>query len=243
MSGASVFISYRRSNGSELAEVMRAYLEAIGFDVFMDGRAARSGHFDEALLGAIKSHQNFLLICSPGCFDGCTDNADDWLRREIRSALACHRNIVPVEMPGFVWPKDGDLPLDIQDIRRHGAFKYVHDHWVDTQPKFLTHFRRGGFWRETFSDWFLLAAIGMLLLSLSADLFVSPSAESWRSPMTWRADEIRANFVTSIEGLFALLAVGCGVVSIIRSRGKERFCWVSLGVTVLGSILVALSIS
>ena len=83
----------------------------------------------------------------------------------------------------------------------------------------------------------------MLLLSLSADLFVSPSAESWRSPMTWRADEIRANFVTSIEGLFALLAVGCGVVSIIRSRGKERFCWVSLGVTVLGSILVALSIS
>gem|GEM_PF-7030715 len=83
----------------------------------------------------------------------------------------------------------------------------------------------------------------MMLLSLSADLFVSPSVESWLSPKTWSAHEIRVNFVKNIQGLFALLAVGCGVVSIIRSRGKERFCWVSLGVTVLGSILVALSIS
>ncbi len=148
----------------------------------------------------------------------------------------------PVEMPGFVWPKDGDLPLDIQDIRRHGAFKYVHDYSVDTQPKFLTHFRRGGFWLETFSDWFLLAALGMLLLSLSTDLFVSPSPEYWLSPMTWFDDEKRVNFVTSIRGLFALFAVGCGGVSIIRSRGKERFCWVSLGVSVLGLILVVLSI-
>ena len=40
---------------------------------------------------------------------------DDWVRIEISYALKLKKNIIPIMMPGFLWPEK--LPDDINEIR------------------------------------------------------------------------------------------------------------------------------
>jgi hypothetical protein len=121
-----VFIGYRRDDGASTARLIRSELRQRRFRVFLDVDDLRPGLFDDALLEHIEKCPNFILVLTPGSLDRCGDS-DDWLRREIGQAIETGRNIVPIMMPGFQFPKEDALPQEIRAIRRHQCLVYSNE--------------------------------------------------------------------------------------------------------------------
>ncbi|MDP6634080.1 MAG: toll/interleukin-1 receptor domain-containing protein [Phycisphaerae bacterium] len=137
----TVFISYRREDGSQTARLLRAELQQRGYQTFLDVDDLKPGHFDEALLNQIESARNFLLILSPNSLKRCS-NDRDWLRREIVHALKTKRNIIPVLMPEFEFPEPDELPEDIRPLSIHHGIQYNHDYF-DAMIKKLDRYLGG----------------------------------------------------------------------------------------------------
>jgi len=118
-----VFISYRRRGGDAQALFIREKLLQKGVRVFLDVTDLKKGYFDQALLTYIADAPNFIVIFSPHSLDRCEDEGD-WLRQEIARAVTTKRNIIPVIMAGFVFPRD--LPPDIKPMLRFQGVEYSH---------------------------------------------------------------------------------------------------------------------
>lgn len=110
----SVFISYRRDGGEYTAKILRDKLGELGYSVFFDVEALRSGDFNTKLYSVIDECDDFLLILSPGALDRCKSD-DDWVRREIEYALERGKNVVPILLRGFKFPDI--LPESIENVR------------------------------------------------------------------------------------------------------------------------------
>ncbi|MDZ4779882.1 MAG: toll/interleukin-1 receptor domain-containing protein [Planctomycetia bacterium] len=121
-----VFISYRRENGGQMAQLLHIALSARGYAPFMDVRDLGSGAFDEALERHIQAAEDFVVVLAPGSLDRCRDSAD-WLRREIALALASNLNIVPLLLDGFVMPSASEVPDDIAPLVMRHAVSYSHE--------------------------------------------------------------------------------------------------------------------
>ncbi len=133
----SVFISYRRSGGEYTAKILRDRLGELGYDVFFDIEALRSGDFNTKLYSVIDECKDFLMILSPDSLDRCV-NEDDWVRRELEYALEKGKNIVPILLRGFTFPKT--LPPTIDAIRyRNGieANSEFFDAFIEKLQDFL----------------------------------------------------------------------------------------------------------
>lgn len=78
-----VFVSYRRSNGSQLASLLKVHLQLRGFTVFIDVERLEAGKFDNNLLDSIRQAKHFLLVLTPSALDRCKhDNEQkDWVHR------------------------------------------------------------------------------------------------------------------------------------------------------------------
>ena len=109
-----LFISYRRDGGYELARLLYTSFKEAGLNPFFDVEELRSGPFDEKLYTYIEESENFVLVCSPGCLDRCS-NEGDWVKLEIEKAINSKKNIVPVMMKNFVFPDS--LPEEIEPLR------------------------------------------------------------------------------------------------------------------------------
>lgn len=110
----NIFISYRRDGGESTAKILRDKLESLGYQVFFDVESLRSGDFNTALYSVIDECEDFLLVLSPGALDRC-QSEDDWVRLEIEHALAKDKNIIPIMLRGFSFPKE--LPDSIDKLR------------------------------------------------------------------------------------------------------------------------------
>lgn len=78
-----VFVSYRRSNGSQLASLLKVHLQLRGFTVFIDVERLEAGKFDNNLLNSIKQAKHFILVLTPNTLDRCINDVDckDWVHR------------------------------------------------------------------------------------------------------------------------------------------------------------------
>lgn len=78
-----VFVSYRRSNGSQLASLLKVHLQLRGFSVFIDVERLEAGKFDNNLLQSIKQAKHFLLVLTPQALERCIEDAEckDWVHR------------------------------------------------------------------------------------------------------------------------------------------------------------------
>lgn len=112
-----IFISYRRQGGEDEAWKLKLFLERLGYLVFMDRDALRSGDFNEQLYRRIEECRDFLLICSPYVLDRCR-NEDDWVRKEITHAIQNKKNIIPVWLNGFDSSQMEDIPPELESLRR-----------------------------------------------------------------------------------------------------------------------------
>jgi hypothetical protein len=134
-----VFISYRRSSGSQTARVIRSEIQNRGYKVFLDVDDLRPGHFDESLINCIRNTTNFVIILSKGSLERCS-NVDDWLRKEILTAINNKKNIIPLLMPGFSLPKPEEIPQELRPLLVHHGINYSHEYFnamVDKLVSFL----------------------------------------------------------------------------------------------------------
>ncbi len=115
-----IFISYRRKGAKHLAMFIKRELIDRGYSVFLDLDSMRSGNFDEQIYRKIEDCTDMVVLLPPQAMDRCFKEGD-WLRLEIAHALQCGKNIIPVMMDGFSFPKK--LPADIAVIQRKQGFK------------------------------------------------------------------------------------------------------------------------
>jgi tetratricopeptide (TPR) repeat protein len=97
----TVFISYRRTNiGFALAVYQN--LTQQGYDVFLDYTGIDSGNFEQIIIENIKSRAHFIVILTLSALERVHE-PNDWLRREIETAIDLKRNIVPLTFENFDW--------------------------------------------------------------------------------------------------------------------------------------------
>lgn len=107
-----IFISYRRSS-FELANLIATRLKAAGYRVFFDLEAMDSGPFNKQLFQVIEECRDFVLVLPPNTLERCED-ADDWVRKEVLHALQNKKNIIPILLNGFQWPKT--MPSGMEEL-------------------------------------------------------------------------------------------------------------------------------
>lgn len=114
-----VFISYRRSTGEILAQLLYDRFSSDGYKVFFDVETMRNGKFNYQIYTMIDECDDFVLVLSENALNRCEDEKD-WVRLEIEYALQKGKNIIPVLARNFTFPDV--LPESIQNIRfYHGV--------------------------------------------------------------------------------------------------------------------------
>jgi hypothetical protein len=140
-----IFISYRRKGGFDSAKLLYDRLRLDGYSVSFDMDTLERGNFDSELESRVKKCRDFVVILNPSVFDRFYDPEcnprDDWVRREIACAIAEKKNIVPVTLDGFQWPKK-TLPPDVEELARKNGIdfnpKYFEAMYATLKQKFLT---------------------------------------------------------------------------------------------------------
>ena len=81
-----VFNSYRRSNGSNLASLIKKELDRKDLRVFLDVDNLEEGPFPENLLENMNS-RSFVLILTDSALDRCLNDlyVEDWVHKEVRT--------------------------------------------------------------------------------------------------------------------------------------------------------------
>ena len=81
----SLFNSYRRSNGSNLASLIKKELDRKDLRVFLDVDNLEEGPFPEILLENIKNSRSFVLILTESALDRCLNDlyVEDWVHKEV----------------------------------------------------------------------------------------------------------------------------------------------------------------
>ena len=160
-----VFISYRRDGGDMAAMYFYQALKERGYNVFYDLEVLRAGKFNEALFSSIQSCKDFVLILSPHALDRCND-PNDWVRKEIAEALRTKKNIVPVMLKGFEFPKQ--LPVDIEDVRYQNGLTCTTEYFVESINrlcgKYLNSKPVGR--KKTVNMWVPIAAVSMIAVAV-----------------------------------------------------------------------------
>ncbi|XP_072285215.1 NAD(+) hydrolase SARM1 [Pyxicephalus adspersus] len=136
--GPDVFISYRRSTGSQLASLLKVHLYLHGFSAFIDVEKLEAGKFEDKLIQSVISARNFVLVLSNGSLDKCMGDIDckDWVHKEIVTALNCGKNIVPVT-DHFEWPDPMSLPEDMRAVLKFNGIKWSHEYQDATVEKII----------------------------------------------------------------------------------------------------------
>ncbi|XP_022916162.1 NAD(+) hydrolase sarm1 isoform X2 [Onthophagus taurus] len=138
-----VFVSYRRSNGSQLASLLKVHLQLRGFSVFIDVERLEAGKFDNNLLQSIQKAKHFLLVLTPNALERCVGDVEkkDWVHREIVAALQAQCNIIPI-IDNFAWPETDVLPEDMRQVCHFNGVRWIHD-YQDACVDKLERFMRG----------------------------------------------------------------------------------------------------
>ncbi|XP_067010666.2 NAD(+) hydrolase sarm1 isoform X2 [Anabrus simplex] len=138
-----VFVSYRRSNGSQLASLLKVHLQLRGFTVFIDVERLEAGKFDNNLLQSIRQARHFLLVLTPKALERCISDVEckDWVHREIVCALQSQCNIIPI-IDNFQWPEPEELPEDMRAVCHFNGVRWIHD-YQDACVDKLERFMRG----------------------------------------------------------------------------------------------------
>ncbi|XP_051963343.1 NAD(+) hydrolase SARM1 [Xyrauchen texanus] len=136
--GPDVFISYRRTTGSQLASLLKVHLQLRGFSVFIDVEKLEAGRFEEKLITSVQRAHNFILVLSANALDKCMGDVamKDWVHKEIVTALNGKKNIIPVT-DNFIWPEPASLPEDMSTILKFNGIKWSHEYQEATIEKIL----------------------------------------------------------------------------------------------------------
>jgi hypothetical protein len=117
-----VFISYRRSDSTDRAHLVKEILKAKGYDeerIFLDTHSLHEGEFPENIQKALTNSKAFVLLISKNSIaqkgEGKTSEANtDYYYEEIRQALTLKLKFIPVLFDGLKIDTL-DFPEDIKN--------------------------------------------------------------------------------------------------------------------------------
>lgn len=136
----TVFISYRREVSSYIARAVFMDLRAHGYDVFMDVESINAGEFGRVIQHQIAARAHFVVILGPGSVERCVE-ADDWLRREIETALDHRRNIIPLLCDNFSFAASGRyLTGRLAQLANFNGVNVHHDYFDEAMTRLRTRF-------------------------------------------------------------------------------------------------------
>lgn len=197
-----IFISYRRDGGESTAKILRDKLTELGYTVFFDVESLRSGDFNKRLYSVIEECEDVLVVLSPGALDRCVSE-DDWVRLEIEHALKTGKNVVPVMLRGFIFPKT--LPESIEPLRYKNGLESNYqffDAFIEKLQEFLTARPRtirrlGGKRNSVFGAAILLA--GILIAACIAALFLFFPGKKRGYPSTRQETNLTDNLLYYVQ--------------------------------------------
>jgi tetratricopeptide (TPR) repeat protein len=137
----TVFLSYRRTNFPWALAIFKD-LTQHGYDVFFDYNGIDSGDFEQVILGNITARAHFLVLLTPSALERCHD-PEDWLRREIETALASQRNIVPIMLESFDFATPGlvnQLTGTLAGLRSYNGLRVPPDYFDAGMERLRTRF-------------------------------------------------------------------------------------------------------
>ena len=135
--GTDIFISYRRVGGQDVARGIDLALTGLGYkNVFFDFNSIQEGRFNTQILDAIYSCNDFILVLTNKSMNRCS-RKNDWVAREIRTALKYERHIIPVVVNGSFeeWP--WSFPRDLASIKSLQRFDFRTDFFFGASIKGL----------------------------------------------------------------------------------------------------------
>ncbi len=131
-----VFVSYRRDDAAHVTgRIADALAGRIGREnVFVDVDSVAPGEdFVRKIETTIRGADTFLAVIGAHWLSAATpqgqrriDLDGDFIRLEVRSALAAGVTVIPVLVDGAVMPRAEDLPEDIRQLVRHNAVLINH---------------------------------------------------------------------------------------------------------------------
>jgi tetratricopeptide (TPR) repeat protein len=132
----TVFISYRRTNFSWAMAIWQN-LTQHGYDVFIDYQGIASGDFETAILENIRSRAHFVIVLTPSALERCND-PDDWMRREIETALESKRNIVSIMLEGFNFDTPtiaNQLTGTLTPVKKYNALSVPNEYFLEAMER------------------------------------------------------------------------------------------------------------
>ena len=124
----SVFISYRRSDAVDIARLIADHLSGTKkFSVAFDLDALRTGLFSRDLGNRISMCDVFLPVYTPDYFSR-VDNPEDWVRREMETAIHLDKTVCPVRIDNAPLPDAISLPEEITPILSWNAYPLYRHH-------------------------------------------------------------------------------------------------------------------
>ena len=90
-----IFVSYRRSDGKDIARILNLAFKNAGYRCFLDYNDLEGGVFGKKLENAVLDAPVFVMVLTNDYFARCTQEGD-WVRREIELALDNDKIIVPL---------------------------------------------------------------------------------------------------------------------------------------------------
>ncbi len=131
-----VFISYRRSDSKDIAARIADNLRSVREidEVFLDVESIAHGeHFPARLDAEINAADVVLCIIGKKWSGAKLDDGrrrieseDDFVRREVASALEADKRIIPVLVDEAAMPSAGDIPASIGDLLNRNAISVRH---------------------------------------------------------------------------------------------------------------------
>jgi TIR domain len=147
-----IFISYRRSDAGPYARLLQIQLSQSLPDtpVFMDLDSIEAGtDFAEAIKAGVDSCQILIALIGPRWLalsdqEGRRrlDDADDYVRFEIRTALERRVRVIPVLVDGATMPHREQLPDDLAKLTRLNALPMSYDRYEYDERRLMAIIRR-----------------------------------------------------------------------------------------------------
>ena len=134
-----IFISYRRDDAAADAGRLRDDLQrrCPHSHVFLDVAIRAGADFREALAAELDACEVLIALIGPRWLQATTsatgqrrlDEEVDYVRLEIETALAKHKLVIPVILPGTRMPKPEELPPSIRELAWRNALELRYDRW------------------------------------------------------------------------------------------------------------------
>ena len=135
MSGENfdIFISYRRSDGKNMARTITETLKGKNYRCFLDFDRLKGGKFDDKIQQAIKDAPIFIAVMTPHYLvrqkkDKEEENQnEDWVYKEIEFAIKNDKYIITINCNGQIKSIPNEVPPNISQALSAHTFAVVYD--------------------------------------------------------------------------------------------------------------------